>query len=58
MAATGANHPTKIKRASIMRMAEDGDVHTLDEIVNAWNCKQKFIDGKTIGTNLGNGGII
>jgi glutamate synthase domain-containing protein 2 len=56
MAATGADHPSKIKRESVMRMAEDGDVHTLDEIVNAWNCKQKFIDGKTIGTNLGNGG--
>ena len=58
MAATGASHPTEIKRSSIMRMAEDGDVHTLDEIVNAWNCKKKFIDGKAVGTDLGNGGQV
>jgi len=58
MAATGADHPTKIKRASVMRMAEDGDVHTLDEIINAWNCKRKFIDGKSVGIDLGNGGKI
>jgi glutamate synthase domain-containing protein 2 len=56
MAATGADHPTKIKRSSIMRMAEDGDVHNLDEIINAWNCKKKFIDGIAVGTDLGNGG--
>jgi len=56
MAATGASHPSEIKRSSIMRMAEDGDVLSLDEIINAWNCKKKFIDGKKVGTDLGNGG--
>lgn len=56
MAATGADHPTKVKRSSIMRMAEDGDVHNLDEIINSWNCKKKFIDGIAVGTDLGNGG--
>ncbi|HIP35329.1 MAG TPA: FMN-binding glutamate synthase family protein [Crocinitomix sp.] len=56
MAATGASHPSEIKRSSVMRMAEDGDVLTYDEIVNAWNCKKKFIDGKIIGDDLGNGG--
>ena len=56
MAATGASHPSEIKRSSIMRMAEDGDVLNLDEIINAWNCKKKFIDGQKIGTDLGNGG--
>jgi glutamate synthase domain-containing protein 2 len=56
MAATGASHPSEIKRANIMRMAEDGDVHNLDEIVNAWNFKRKIIDGIPVGTDLGNGG--
>ncbi|MGV6860236.1 MAG: FMN-binding glutamate synthase family protein [Putridiphycobacter sp.] len=56
MAATGAKHPSEIKRSSVMRMAEDGDVLTYDEIVNAWNCKKKYVDGKTIGDDLGNGG--
>lgn len=56
MSATGANHPKEVKRASIMRMAEDGDVHNLDEIVNAWNFKKKIIDGIEVGTDLGNGG--
>ena len=56
MAATGAPHPSNIKRASVMRMAEDGDVITYDEVVKAWNCKKKFIDNKKIGDDLGNGG--
>ncbi len=56
MAATGASHPSEIKRASVMRMAEDGDVLTYDEVVKAWNCKKKFIDHKKIGEDLGNGG--
>jgi glutamate synthase domain-containing protein 2 len=55
MAATGAKHPTEIKRSSVMRIAEDGDVHNMDEIINAWNVKKKVIDGVPVGTNLGNG---
>lgn len=55
MAATGANTPSEIKRKSIMRMAEDGDVHNMDEIVNAWNIKKKIIDNIPTPTNLGNG---
>ena len=56
MSATGVKHPTEIKRNFKMRMAEDGDVHNLDEIVNAWNFKLKIIDGVEVGTDLGNGG--
>jgi glutamate synthase domain-containing protein 2 len=56
MSATGAKHPNDINRDFIMRMAEDGDVHNLDEIVNAWNFKKKIIDGIKVGTDLGNGG--
>ncbi len=56
MAATGAAHPNEIKRSSVMRMAEDGDVLSYDEVVKAWNCKKKFIDKKKIGDDLGNGG--
>ncbi len=55
MSATGAKHPNDIKRSSVMRMAEDGDIHTMDEIVNAWNIKKKVIDEIPVSTNLGNG---
>ena len=55
MAATGAKSPNEIKRGSVMRMAEDGDVHTMDEIVNSWNIKKKIIDNIPVSTNLGNG---
>ena len=55
MAATGARVPSEIKRSNVMRMAEDGDVHNMDEIINAWNVKKKVIDGVPVGTNLGNG---
>lgn len=57
MAATGAETPNKIKRSSILRIAEDGDVHNLDEVVNAWNFKKKIIDNIPVGDTLGNGGI-
>ncbi|MFD1553802.1 FMN-binding glutamate synthase family protein [Putridiphycobacter roseus] len=55
MAATGAKSPSEIKRSSVMRIAEDGDVHTMDEIINHWNIKKKVIDNIPITTNLGNG---
>ena len=55
MAATGAKQPSEIKRSSVMRMAEDGDVHTMDEIINAWNIKKKVIDKIPVPSNLGNG---
>lgn len=55
MAATGANTPNEIKRSSVMRMAEDGDVHNMDEVINHWNIKKKVIDKVPVGTNLGNG---
>ena len=55
MAATGAKAPSEIKRSSVMRMAEDGDVHNMDEIINHWNIKKKVIDDVPVGTNLGNG---
>ena len=55
MAATGAKHPSEIKRNAVMRMAEDGDVHNMDEIINSWNIKKKIIDGIPVGNNLGNG---
>lgn len=52
MGATGAKHPSEIKRASIMRMGEDGDVHNMDDIVNAWSIKQRLIDGVPAVVNL------
>ena len=55
MAATGARSPQEIKRSSVMRMAEDGDVHNMDEIINHWNIKKKIIDNIPVGANLGNG---
>ncbi|MFK8045024.1 MAG: FMN-binding glutamate synthase family protein [Crocinitomicaceae bacterium] len=55
MCATGAKVPSEIKRASVMRMAEDGDVHNMDEIVNHWNIKKKVVDGVPVTANLGNG---
>ena len=55
MSATGTKLPEDIKRSSVMRMAEDGDVHTMDEIVNSWNIKKKVIDEIPVSTNLGNG---
>ncbi len=55
MAATGANSPSEIERKMVMRMAEDGDVHTMDEIINTWNVKKKVIDDVPVPANLGNG---
>lgn len=47
MAATGAKHPGELNASNLMRMAEDGDMQTMEEIMDAWHCKQKIM-GETL----------
>ncbi len=42
MTATGASHPDQLNTDNLMRMAEDGDMQTMSEIIGAWHCIQKI----------------
>ena len=47
MAATGAKHPSELSTDNIMRMAEDGDVQSMTEIIENWNYFQKYMKKET-----------
>lgn len=42
LGATGASHPDELSPDNLMRMAEDGDMQTMREIIDAWHSIQKL----------------
>ncbi len=42
MGATGAKHPDELNSDNLMRMAEDGDMQTMSEIIDSWHSIQKL----------------
>jgi glutamate synthase domain-containing protein 2 len=43
MGATGAKQPEDLNPDNLMRMAEDGDMQTMGEIINSWHSIQKLM---------------
>lgn len=43
MGATGAKHPDELCPDNLMRMAEDGDMQTMTEIIGSWHAIQKLM---------------
>ncbi len=43
MAATGATTPDELSTENLMRMSEDGDTHTMTEIIEGWHYYKKHL---------------